>query len=122
MLNIKEQAITPANTIAIKLWQCSEALRDISNILKGAENLKSEQERKRRIKVLSTPLYSFCKTIFDLCNEFESSPSWKNLLTPDQRKEIHKLKLKFCTLVPLGKQMPLKEHRDKLSAAKGNTG
>ncbi|MBW4449852.1 MAG: hypothetical protein KME38_24190 [Spirirestis rafaelensis WJT71-NPBG6] len=68
----------PSDVFSMHLWRCFEALKDIANLLHGTAILNGEQERRRRIKILVTPLYSLCVAIRDLYNYLSSSSELKN--------------------------------------------
>jgi len=104
----------PSNPPAMHLWRCFEMLKDIENLLKGATLLSSEDERRRRVKILVTPLYSLCIAIQNLCNYLNSAPEMRS--NKNQRAEISKLLENFLKLVPLDKTSAIKGVRDQLSA------
>lgn len=106
----------PSNPPAIHLWRCFEALKDIENLLKGTSLLSNENERRRRAKILVTPLYSLCIAIRDLCNYLNSAPEMRNQFNKVQRAEIGKLLKNFLKIVPLDKTSAIKGVRDQLSA------
>ena len=104
----------PSNPPAIHLWRCFEMLKDIENLLKGTTLLSSEDERRRRVKILVTPLYSLCIAIQNLCNYLNSAPDMRS--NKNQRAEISKLLENFLKLVPFDKTSAIKGVRDQLSA------
>ncbi|WP_414548096.1 hypothetical protein [Anabaena sp. CCY 0017] len=101
---------------AMHLWRCFDTLKDIENLLKGTAILSSEEERRRRVKILVTPLYSLCQAIRDICNYLNSSQEMRSQFNKAQRFEINKLLDNFLKVVPLDKTSPIRGVRDKLSA------
>ena len=106
----------PSNASAQRLWRCFEALRDIENLLRGTAILVSEEERRRRIKILITPLYSLCVAVKDLCNYLTSAPEFRSKENKAQRGEISRLLSQFLSVVPLDSVGAIRGVRDKLSA------
>jgi hypothetical protein len=106
----------PSNTSAIHLWRCFEALKDIANLLQGTAILTSEQEKRRRIKILVTPLYSLCVAIRDLCNYLSSSSELKSQMGKQKKAEINQWLNDLLAIVPLDKSSSIRGVRDQLSA------
>lgn len=116
---LEEMEVTdwhPSNTPAIHLWRCFEALKDIQNLLQGSAIFSSEEELRRRIKILVTPLYSLCVAIRDLCNYLNSAPELKNQFNKKEKADINKLLNEFLRTVPLDKTGAIRGVRDQLSA------
>ncbi len=113
---IEVTAWHPSNPPAKHLWRCFETLKDIENLLKGTAILSSEEERRRRIKILVTPLYSLCIAIRDICNYLNSSLEMRSEFNKDQRGEISKLLNNFLKVVPLDETSAIRGVRDQLSA------
>jgi len=113
---IEVTAWHPSNPPSIHLWRCFETLKDIENLLKGTAIFSSEEERRRRVKILVTPLYSLCLAIRDLCNYLNSAPEMRNQFNKAQRAEINKLLENFLKIVPLDKTSSIRGVRDQLSA------
>ncbi|MEO1348014.1 MAG: hypothetical protein AAFW84_04330 [Cyanobacteria bacterium J06635_15] len=106
----------PSNASAQRLWRCFEALRDIENLLKGTAILASEEDRRRRSKILITPLYALCVAVKDLCNYLTSAPEFRNKENKAQRDEISKALAQFLSVVPLESTGAMRGVRDQLSA------
>ncbi|WP_445637424.1 hypothetical protein NSTC745_02537 [Nostoc sp. DSM 114161] len=106
----------PSNTATIHLWRCFEALKDIDNLLQGSTILIAQEERRRRVKILVTPLYSLCTAIQDICNYLSSAAELKSKFNKKERAEIAKLLNDFLTVVPLDKTSAIRGVRDQLSA------
>lgn len=106
----------PSNPPAMHLWRCFEALKDIENLLKGTAIFSTKEERRRRVKILVTPLYSLCIAIRDLCNYLNSASEMRNQFNKAQRAEISKLLENFLKTVPLDKTSAIRGVRDQLSA------
>ncbi|AFY43575.1 hypothetical protein [Nostoc sp. PCC 7107] len=106
----------PSNTPAQNLWRCFEALQDIKNLLQGSSILSSEDERRRRVKILITPLYSLCLAIRDLLNYLNSGIEMKSRFNKKERAKINKLLSEFSRVVPLDQTSAIRGIRDQLSA------
>jgi hypothetical protein len=106
----------PSNDSAQRLWRCFEALEDIENLLRGTAILFTEEDRRRRVKVLMTPLNSLCVAVKDLCNYLTSAPEVRSKHSKAQRSEISKLLAEFSKVVPLDSTGAMRGVRDKLSA------
>ncbi len=106
----------PSNPPAMHLWRCFEALKDIANLLQGTAIFTSEQEKRRRMKILVTPLYSFCVAIQDLCNYLNSSSELKSQINKQKKAEINQWLNDFLAVVPLDKSSAIRGVRDQLSA------
>lgn len=106
----------PSNTATIHLWRCFEALKDIDNLLQGSTIIIAQEERRRRVKILVTPLYSLCIAIQDICNYLSSTAELKSQFNKKERAKIAKLLSEFLTVVPLDKTSAIRGVRDQLSA------
>ena len=106
----------PSSRPAILIWRCYESLKDIENLLKGTAILRSEDERRRRVKILVTPLYTLCQAIRDIYNYLTSDIEIRNQFSEAERKEISKTLENFLKTVPLDKTSAIRGVRDQLSA------
>ena len=70
--------LKPANTITKKLWQAVESLRDIDNFLDDIVTMSKISKKRRRMKILATPLYSLYQSLRNVKNYFESEKEYKN--------------------------------------------
>ena len=78
LLNPGPHQMQPSNTVACKLYRCIECMRDISEILGAIQNVKARDKRRRRLKLLFTPLFSFVDSLVDLLHDIQSNPQTKN--------------------------------------------
>lgn len=106
----------PANDAAAKLWRCLESLRDIDNLLAGCETLPSDDDRRRRAKVLITPLYSFVTAVRDLATDLESNPESRSRLGDVQAAKLRGIREELSNSVPVDRDAALRAIRDKMSA------
>jgi len=70
--DVQPQTWKPANVAAKKLFRCVECLRDLEVLLQTAGRSKSKVKRRRKLKILLTPLHSLVETIRDLANDLEN--------------------------------------------------
>ena len=105
----------PSDKATENLWRCHEALRDVANLLQGTAILNNEDEKRRRVKALVTPLYSLCLAIRDLFNYLKSAPEFRTQLAK-QKQEITQWQDQFLSAVPLDKNSAIRGVRDQLSA------
>ena len=105
----------PANEAASKVWRCVEGLRDILNLIGDIQPVDNLHVL-RRIKVLVTPLYSFCQAVHALCNYLADTPGIAKQIPGEQLKQLNELRKYLQSQVPLHNDAPLREVRDKMSA------
>ncbi len=106
----------PSNPSAVHLCRCLESLKDIANLLHGSAILAGDEEKRRRIKILVTPLYSLCSAIRDFCNYIGSSPELKNQLEKQKKIEAKQWLDDFLLVVPIDKSSAIRGIRDQISA------
>jgi hypothetical protein len=99
----------PANPISEKLWRCAEPLRDLENLLEDSQGLKNANKKRRRLKVLITPLYSLYQAIRNLKNYYDSTSEYKDHKGKERIRTVWK---QFIEEVP---QETIQTIRDKLS-------
>lgn len=99
----------PANPISEKLWRCIEPLKDLENLLEDSQGLKNANKKRRRLKVLITPLYSLFQAIRNLKNYYDSASEYRD---HKDKKHIRTVWEQFVAEVP---QETIQTIRDKLS-------
>jgi hypothetical protein len=104
----------PANSAALKLWHCLEALRDIEIALSAAASQKNASKRKRHLKSFSVPLFSLASAVVQLCDQIVGDKSSHNFLDVGTPKEIATIKTEFLALVPFDWKGDLALIRNKL--------
>lgn len=105
----------PGNNMAMKLWQCLEALRDIELALESAAVQKNAMKRKRQLKLFSVQLHSFASAVVRLCDQIVGDPDAQRWLEPGTTKQISKVKAEFLDLVPI-------DHKSDLSVLRNRMG
>lgn len=75
---ITEIQFKPSNVITQKLWRTVESLRDIDNLLDDIIEIQDNSKKRRRMKILATPLYSFYQSIRNIKNYYESEKEYKH--------------------------------------------
>jgi hypothetical protein len=106
----------PGNDAAHKLYRCVECLRDLLELLEDARHLQNSTKRRRRAKLLFTPLHSLAECVLDLLNDCESNPDTVQKMPAGATKLISELRKLFLQNVPIGKDGLLSKLRDKTSA------
>jgi hypothetical protein len=106
----------PCNQLAVKLWRCLEALRDIQEILEDARQVSSPKKQRRRLKILATPILSLAEGVRSLCNRLATDPEIAKRLSRERRDYFNRIREAFDKDVPLGAASPLKSLRNKISA------
>jgi len=107
---------TPASKATDKLWRCLEVMRDIDHLLEGTEEMRSSSSRARRIKLLATPLYSFCQCTRSLSCFLETAEELRERIPAKERADITRRRHAFERSVPMAQLAPLRSVRDKLGA------
>jgi len=104
----------PGNAMALKLWHCVEALRDIETVLGPARAQKNSTKRKRHLKMFSVQLFSFASAVAQLCDQIISDEDARRWLEPGTTSEIATIKNEFLALVPIDWKGDLAVLRNKL--------
>jgi hypothetical protein len=104
----------PANAMAIKLWQCIEALRDIDLALENARQQKNATKKKRQLKQFSVQLHSLAKCVVRLCDQIVGDPDASRWLKNGTTAQVSKIKSEFLVLVPIEPKGDLSILRDRL--------
>jgi hypothetical protein len=63
---LQPQNWQPANVASQKLFRCVECLRDIEVLLKSAGRSSNQVKRRRKLKIMLTPLHSLAEAVRDL--------------------------------------------------------
>lgn len=104
----------PANAMAIKLWQCLEALRDIDIALENAGLQKNATKKKRQLKQFSVQLHSLAKCVVRLCDQIVGDPDARRWLKDGTTAQVSKIKTEFSDLIPINHKGELSVFRDQL--------
>lgn len=115
-LDETEHEWQPGNRAAQKLFRCVECLRDVLEILISANQSKATEKKRRKIKILFTPLNSLTEATLDLLNDIESNPSTYQHLQTGATKLVSQLRTRLREEVPFGKNGLLSEVRNKVAA------
>jgi len=105
----------PANAMALKLWHCLEALRDIEVALESAAAQKNATKRKRQLKQFSVQLHTFAGSVVRLCDQIVGDPDARQWLKPGITAEVAEIKSEFSELVPI-------DHKGDLSLIRNRMG
>lgn len=106
----------PANTIAIKLVRCLEALRDIQVMLNTLAAEEDPASRKRLTKLLATPLFNLIVGVRDMFNDIEGNAKEYKQITVEDRRQINNRFERYLEEVPFDSTSTLKIIRDKISS------
>lgn len=106
----------PRNQLAVKLWRCLEALRDIQEILGEARQVSNPKKQRRRLKIVATPMLSLAQGVRSLCNSLATDPELGQRLSRETREYFNKVREAFDEDVPLGAESSLKMIRNKIAA------
>ena len=106
----------PSNKATQKLWRCVEALRDIHSILEDAAASQSKDKRRRKLKIVFTPLVSLAQGILDVLNYAACDSEARKSIGREMHRLIPPLRERFLQYVPLERKELLSTLRNKLSA------
>jgi hypothetical protein len=106
----------PANVAAQKLFRCVECLRDIEVLLKSAGRSKNPVKRRRKLKIMFTPLHSLAEAIRDLLNDLECNQDSICRLPKGVRELLPHMRSQLQRNVSIGKGGLLSAARNKISA------
>lgn len=106
----------PANVAAEKLFRCVESLRDIDELLKSAGRSKSVTKRRRKLKIMLTPLHSLAESIRNLLDDLECNPDSVCRLPPGARELLPHMRSELLRNVAIGRGGLLSTTRNKISA------
>jgi hypothetical protein len=106
----------PGNRACQKLFRCVEAVRDLKEVIDNAQEVENATKRRRRLKLLATPLYSFATCIDDLLNDCIGNSDTRSKLSTDQVKTIAEVRTLLSERVPFRKGGMLARLRNKAAA------
>jgi hypothetical protein len=106
----------PANVAAQKLLRCVECLRDIEVQLKSAGRSRNPVKRRRRLKIMLTPLHSLAEATRDLLNDLECNPDTVCRLPNGVRELLPHMRSQLQQNASIGKGGLLSTARNKISA------
>lgn len=106
----------PGNSAAHKLCRCVECLRDLRGLLEDGSRLENATKRRRKAKIILTPLHSLAECTVDLLNDCEGNPDTVKKMPVGYTKLISKLRLLLFNHIPVGKDGVLSRLRNKTSA------
>lgn len=106
----------PDNAAAQKLFRCVECMRDVQEQVEHIETAKAADKRKRRAKMLATPLHSLASCLRDLLNDCLSNPDTTKKMPADAHRLIPEMLAALSQHVPVGKDRLLSQVRDKAAA------
>ena len=104
----------PSNTLALKLWHCLEALRDIDTTLPVARSQEDASKQRRHLKMFSVQLLSLAKSIDGLCDQLVGDEGARQRLEPGTTRQVARIKDEFLSLVPIDWNGDLAVLRNKL--------
>lgn len=104
----------PANEMALKLWHCLEALRDIDLALGNASRQQDSIKRRRQLKQFSVQLHSLAVTVVRLCDQIAGDVDAKHWLERDTLSQVSKIRTEFCDLIPIDHKGDLSVIRNRL--------
>jgi len=113
---VQPQTWKPANVAAQKLFRCVECLRDLELLLQTAGRSKTKEKRRRRLKILLTPLHSLVEAIRDLANDLENNPSTASRLPAGSRQLVNQMRSQLLRISTIEKGGLLSISRNKISA------
>lgn len=106
----------PANKATHNLWRCIDTLRDIASILEDNTASKSKDKRRRKLKIVLTPLVSLAQGIVDLLNYAECDAEARKSIGSQMHGLIPHIRERFLEYVPLERKKLLSTLRNKVSA------
>jgi hypothetical protein len=106
----------PANVAAQKLFRCVECLRDIEVMLKSAGRSVNQVKRRRKLKIMLTPLHSLAEACRDLLNDLECNPGSFCRFPQGVRDLLPHMRSQLLRNVPINKGGLLSTARNKISA------
>lgn len=105
----------PVGYAAQKLFRCVESLRDVDLLLQDGK-FKNNAKKRRKTKLILTPLHSLSEGIRDLLNDLETNPATVKALPPGAQAEIHKLRDCLLLNTQSGKGQLMTLARNKIAA------
>lgn len=113
---LQPQNWQPANVAAQKLFRCVECLRDIEVLLRSAGRSINQEKRRRKLKIVLTPLHSLAEASRDILNDLECNPDTVRRLPAGVRELLPSMRARLLRNVSIGKGGLLVTARNKISA------
>ncbi len=105
-----------ANRVTFRLLEALESLRDLRISLSDLASQSHPNEDHRRIKRISTPLFSFAWAIRNLCKEFIDHPDHYGHPSKEFLSQIQGFHDEMERSVPVSGNSPLRVVRNKIDA------
>lgn len=105
-----------ANEATFKLLEGLESLRDLRVVLEDLVAQEHPHQELRRIKRLSTPLYSFAWSVLNICSEVIKNPQSYGGITDQCEESVRLWKDEMLRTVPLSGESALRTIRNKIDA------
>jgi len=105
-----------ANQVTFCLLQALESLRDLRIVLNDLASQAEPKTDRRRIKRISTPLFSFAWAIKGICEELVEKPDSYGGLSDALRTEVKRWEDEIARVVPLSGTGALRAVRNKIDA------
>jgi len=106
----------PGNRSCEKLFRCVEAFRDLKYVIESAQESQNSTKRRRRLKLLVTPLHSLATCVDDLLDDCIGNPDTRSKLSSEQVKSIVRMKDVMSRRVPFKCDGILARVRNKTAA------
>ncbi len=105
-----------ANDVTFKLLEALESLRDLRIVLQDLAAQDEPHSERRRIKRISTPLYSFAWSVRNVCKELVENSNSYGGLSEAFKSKVNRYNDKMERVVPLSRCSPLRAVRNKIDA------
>jgi hypothetical protein len=105
-----------ANTVTFRLLEALESLRDLRVALNDLASQSDPRSDRRRIKRISTPLYSFAWSVRNICKELVANPDSYGGLSDADKAGVQRYDNEMAGAVPLSGESPLRVVRNKIDA------
>jgi len=106
----------PSNLPAQKLHRCVEAMRDLLPLVESIADTKAADKRRRKLKLLFTPLYSFVEALLHLMHDVQTNPDTKRGLPPGTDALVSRMETMLSNCVPHQKRELLRKLRNQMSS------
>lgn len=111
-----ETHLYPSNTVAQKLYRCIECMRDLLEMLEAIPEAAGSEGRRRRLKLMFTPLFSLVECVVDLLRDIQTNRTTTGGLPKDTPRLAKELENRLLANIPFGSAQMLREIRNRLSA------
>ena len=117
-LSLDDQSgeLYPSSIAAQKLHRCLEAMRDLLPLIEDIAAAKATDKRKRGLKLLFTPLYSFVEALRHLMHDIQTNPDTKRGLPPGTDALVSEMEKLLDECVPHQRNQLLRQIRNQLSS------